>query len=359
MIPIYKPFLEGNEKKYINECIDSTWISSQGRFLNDFEIAIKNYIGCNYASSCSNGTTALDLAFKAIDLKKGDEVITTSFTYVASTNSILINNGIPVFIDIEMKSWNIDTTSIENKITNKTKAILISNNYGYLPDITKLIDLCNKYGLYLIEDAAESFGASYGNIKSGRLGFISTFSFFGNKTITTGEGGMVLTDNKEIHEKIEKLKNQGNNNSIRYYHDILGYNYRMTNIQAAIGLAQVEQVDLILKKKREIYEFYYKHLKDVVIFQEPINENVQPSYWIIAVLFKSEEQKDNVTKAFLQNDIEFRPLFNPVDEFDFYKKNDSLIRTRSLFKNGICLPSFPALKNNELLKICNTIIKNI
>ena len=160
-------------------------------------------------------------------------------------------------------------------------------------------------------------------------------------------------------KKLKMLKNQGNNKSIRYYHDILGYNYRMTNIQAAIGLAQVEQVDLILKKKREIYEFYYKHLKDVVIFQEPINENVQPSYWIIAVLFKSEEQKDNVTKAFLQNDIEFRPLFNPVDEFDFYEKNDSLIRTRSLFKNGICLPSFPALKNNELLKICNTIIKNI
>ena len=180
MIPIYKPFLEGNEKKYINECIDSTWISSQGRFLNDFETAIKMYVGSNYASSCSNGTTALDLAFKAIDLKKGDEVITTSFTYVASTNSILINNGIPVFIDIEMKSWNIDAHNIEKKITNKTKAILISNNYGYLPDITKLIDLCDKYGLYLIEDAAESFGASFGNIKSGKLGYISTFSFFGN-----------------------------------------------------------------------------------------------------------------------------------------------------------------------------------
>ena len=170
---------------------------------------------------------------------------------------------------------------------------------------------------------------------------------------------MVLTDNKEVHEKIEKLKNQGNNKSIRYYHDILGYNYRMTNIQAAIGLAQVEQAEWILQKKRYIYEFYLKHLKDTVIFQEPINEMVKPSYWIIAVLFKSEEQRENVTKAFLQNGIEFRPLFNPVDEFDFYKTNDSLIRTRKLFRTGICLPSFPALSNDELLKICNTIIENL
>ena len=164
MIPIYKPYFIGNEKKYINQCIDSTWISSRGSFISLFENKIAEYVDRKYASSCSNGTTALDLAFKALNITKGDEIITSAFTYVASTNSILINNAIPVFVDIETKSWNLNVDLIESNITKKTKAILISNIYGFLPDVEKLIKLCNKYNLYLIEDAAESLGSKFKKI---------------------------------------------------------------------------------------------------------------------------------------------------------------------------------------------------
>lgn len=355
MIPIYKPFLNGNEKKYINECIDSTWISSKGKFVNLFEKAITDYTGAKYASSCSNGSVALDLAFKAIGLKKGDEVITSSFTYVASTNSILINNGTPVFIDVENRSWNLDSSLVESKINKRTKAILISNIYGFLPEINKIRALCDKYKIFLIEDAAESLGADYNGLKSGNIGDISTFSFFGNKTITTGEGGMVMCNDKKFHSKIEKLKNQGNNEKIRYYHDVLGFNYRMTNIQAAIGLAQMEQIKVILSKKRDIYNHYNNILGKYVTFQKPLNEKITPSYWIVCVLFKTELQRQNVIKAFKEKKIEFRPLFFPVDKLPFYKNADSLDLSNDIYKKGICLPSFPGLSVDELNKICKTI----
>ena len=359
MIPIYKPFLNGNEKKYVNECIDSTWISSKGDFIKKFEDGIKNYVGSNYASSCSNGTTALDLAFKAIEVQEGDEIITASFTYVASTNAILINRAIPVFIDIEKDSWNLDVNLIENKITSKTKAILISNIYGYLPNIEDIRLLCDKFNVFLIEDAAESLGASFNGFKSGTFGHISTFSFFGNKTITTGEGGMVLTNEKKLYDRVEVLKNQGNSKTRTYFHDILGFNYRMTNIQAAIGLAQLEQLDLILNKKTKIYNFYFKKLSPYLTFQKPINKKVIPSYWIVTVLFRDLKQKERVQEGLMKNKIEYRPLFYPVDELSFYKKNESLSITKSLYNKGICLPSFPSLSEQELNKICNTIIDNL
>jgi len=359
MIPIYKPYLMGNEKKYINECVDSTWISSRGKFLELFEKAITDYTGANYASSCCNGSVALDLAFKAIGLKKGDEVITTSFTYVASTNSILINDGTPVFVDIEGESWNIDANLIESKISKKTRAILISNIYGFLPEISKIKKLCDKHKILLIEDAAESLGSNYDGLKSGNIGDISTFSFFGNKTITCGEGGMVMCNDENLYLKIEQLKNQGNNKEKKYYHDILGFNYRMTNIQAAIGLAQIEQLNVILKKKKELFDYYFNALNKYVEFQRPVNLVIKPSYWIVCILFESEIQKQKIIKAFDEEGIEFRPLFTPVDKFKFYKKCDNLALSHNIFRRGICLPSYPGLFKSELKKICNTIINNL
>lgn len=359
MIPIYKPHLCGNEKKYVNDCIDSTWISSRGKYIDLFETAVKNYVNRKYASSCSNGTTALDLAFKAIGLVNGDEVITPSFTYVASTNSIIANGGIPVFVDIEKDSWNIDVNLIEQKITSKTRAILVSNIYGYLPDFDILEEICKKNNLYLIEDAAESFGATYKGKYSGAIGDISTFSFFGNKTITTGEGGMVLTDNEELYNKIEVLKNQGNSLTKRYYHNILGFNYRMTNIQAAIGLAQFEQLEYILNRKAEIFSHYYRELKSLVTFQQPVLDEIKPSYWIVAILFCDVTQMEQVQKGLEENNIDTRPLFHPVDEFDFYEEAKGLTITKNIYKKGICLPSYPDLTDSELTLISETIKNNL
>lgn len=355
MIPIYKPYLNGNEKKYINDCIDSTWISSKGKYIEKFEEKIKTYVGRKYASSCSNGTVALDLAMKSIGLKQGDEVITTSFTYVASTNAILNNGATPIFVDIENDSWNINCDLIEKAISNKTKAILISNVYGYLPDVSKLLLICKKHNLILIEDAAESFGSTFEKIKSGNIGLISTFSFFGNKTITTGEGGMVLTNNKKIYELVEKLKNQGNSTKRKYYHDILGFNYRMTNIQAAIGLAQIEQIDKILLLKRNIFNYYYENLSNIVKFQKPINKQIQSSYWIISIVFENVNLLKYVINDLEKESIETRPLFYPVDELKFYKASKTLTNTKNISNRGLCLPSYPGLSINELEKIVHTI----
>jgi perosamine synthetase len=355
MIPIYKPFLFGNEKKYVIDCLNSTWISSKGKYISLFENEIKSYCKRKYSSSCSNGTTALTLAFKALGIKKNDEVITSSFTYVASTNAILEQGAIPIFVDIEKKSWNIDVSLIEREITKNTKAILISNVYGFLPDIDYLLKICKKHKIFLIEDAAESFGARFKKHLSGGIGIISTLSFFGNKTLTTGEGGMVLTNNKKLYSKIESLKNQGNSSIQKYYHDILGYNYRMTNIQAAIGLAQFEQIEIILKRKKEIFQFYKQKIKSNVVFQKSIELNSAPSYWIVSVLFEKTDIKEKVEKALNKNGIETRPLFFPVDQLPFYKNDEKLVNTHSIFNKGICLPSYPSLTNKELNKIVKII----
>lgn len=359
MIPIYEPFLHGNEKKYVIDCLDSSWISSKGKYISLFENSIKNFVERKFVSSCSNGTTALDLAMKALGIGYGDEVITTSFTYVASTNSILINNATPVFVDIEDKSWNMNAALIEESITNKTKAIIISNVYGYLPDLDLIQEICNKYNIYLIEDAAESLGASYKNKMSGSFGDISTFSFFGNKTITSGEGGMVLTDCSKLHDKINILKNQGNSPDRKYFHSTLGYNYRMTNIQAAIGLAQFEQLDKIKDLKRKIYELYYKELSPYVNFQNILNQDIIPSFWIITILLDNENITRKIIKKLNLSQIETRPLFFPIDELPFYNKSNNLPVTKKIYKKGLCLPSYPGLTKESQLKVISIIKKTL
>lgn len=358
MIPIYKPFLKGNEIKYVNDCLTSTWISSRGSYIKKFEEAIRGFIGCEFASSCSNGTTALDLAFKALEIGEGDEVISTNFTYVASTNMIIANGASPVFVDIETDTWNIDPELIEEKINSKTKAVLIANIYGFLPDMEKILEVCQKHNIYLIEDAAESLGATYKGLKSGNLGTISTFSFFGNKTITTGEGGMVLTNDKDLYDKIEVLKNQGNSPTQKYYHDMLGFNYRMTNIQAAIGLAQIEQIDEILERKSQIFNYYQQNLGANIICQKNKEESTS-SHWIVTALFDTQEIKDRVVGELEKNSIETRPLFFPIDELPFYETAEGEFISKKLYNRGICLPSYPELATDELDKIIKTIKKGI
>lgn len=360
MIPIYEPFLNGNEKKYVLQCLETNWISSRGEFIKKFENSIKEYVGRKYASSCFNGTVALDLAFKALNIQEGDEIITTSFTYVASSNAILNNRAKPVFVDIEPVSWNIDITKIEERITKNTRAILLSNLYGFLPNYNILEDICKKYNLFLIEDAAESLGAKIGMRKSGSFGVISTLSFFGNKTITTGEGGMVLTNDNSIYNRIEKLKNQGNSTNRKYYHDTLGFNYRMTNIQAAIGLAQMEIIDEILEKKNIIGKKYRKGLDRNVRFQKNLKRNYKESNWIITILFNDKKSKIKCEQTLRNANIETRPLFTPVDHFNFYETEKTELKiTNSFFERGLCLPSYPGLKNDDQELVISIINKSI
>ncbi len=351
-IPVYEPYLDHNEKNLVVDCMETTWISSKGGYINKFEDLVKNYTKANYCSATSNGTNALHLALLALDIKKGDEVITTNFTYVATTNAILYVGAKPVFCEINKTDLNIDVSRLEKKITSKTKAILYTNVYGFLCNYDKLKKIASKYGLYLIEDAAESFGASYKNKMSGTLGDISTFSFFGNKTITTGEGGMVLCNNKKHYDKIAQFKNQGNSEK-PFFHDVLGYNYRMTNIQAAIGCAQLNKIDEIITLKAEIYYKYQQLLMGKVKFLEKL-EYTKPSFWITPVVFKTKRQKEKVVKKLLDNNIETRPFFTPIDNLSFYRKSNCNV-ANEVFELGLLLPSYPGLSEKNQNKICRLI----
>ena len=356
-IPIYKPIIGDKEIEYVNDCLKDTWISSKGKYLERFEKEVGRYINAKYCSTTSNGTTALHLALLALDIKDGDEVITTNFTYVASTNAILLTGAVPVFCDINEYDLNINTRLIKEKITTKTKAILVTNVYGNLVDFDPIYKICSEYDIKLIEDAAESFGATYNNKMSGTLADVSTFSFFGNKTITTGEGGMVVCKEYRFFEKINQLKNQGNSLSKTYYHDVLGYNYRMTNLQAAIGCAQLERIDEILNLKKKIFLFYRNNLNKKVFFLDQI-KNSSPSYWMVPIIFMTIEEKINAEKILNNNNIETRPFFTPIDLLPFYTESSCSI-AKSIYSKGLLLPSYPDLTDNELKKICSLINKSL
>lgn len=340
------------------DCMNSTWISSQGKYIDEFEDKVEDYTGAAYAVAVSNGTVAIHLAMLALGIGPGDEVITTNFTYVASSNAILYVGATPVFADIDKNTWNLDPQRVAEKITKKSKAILYTNIYGTPAEYTLLRQLADDNGLFLIEDAAESFGATYKGKMSGTLGDVSTFSFFGNKTITTGEGGMVLTHEADIAAKVKKLKNQGNSESVRYYHDILGYNYRMTNIQAALGVAQMGKIKQILHLKNAIQQRYMQGLGSKLRFQS-VPVHATSSYWMCSLLLRSEKEKDNVRDVLSKSNIETRPFFTPIDELPFYTSVKDCPVSREISSLGMNLPSYPDLGHEDQERIIEIILETI
>ncbi len=356
--PVYTPSIGELEKKYVNNCLDSTWVSSRGEYLEKFESLVASYVGTKHAIAVFNGTVALHLALLAYDISSDDEVIIPDFTYIATANAVTYVNAKVVLADVDKKSWNITLDDIKSKFSPKTKAVIVTDIYGTPPEEMNVIKkFCKENSLILIEDAAESLGATYQNQKAGALADIATLSFFGNKTITTGEGGMVLTNDDEIAAKLRKLKNQGNSENIRYYHDLLGYNYRMTNIQAAIGTAQIERIDEILQKKREVFNIYKEYLNKIVNFQN-IPEFINSSYWMVSFTVSSEEIRNNLSKRLLEHGIDTRPFFYPVHEMPFYEKCNN-IRTQQISKIGLNVPSYPNLSEKDIEFICKKIIKYI
>lgn len=348
-IPVYKPLLNGNEKKYVNECIDSTWISSKGIFLNKFEESFSKYVGVNYSTGVCNGTIALHLALLALGIGPGDDVIVPTFTYIASVNSILYTGANPIFVDSDLNSWQLDPIDIEKKITPNTKAIMVVHLYGQTADMDTINRIAKIHNLYIIEDCAEAFGSKYKGKHVGTFGDIATFSFFGNKTITTGEGGMVVTNNFSIYERALHLKGQGLAKFREYWHDIVGYNFRMTNIQAALGLAQLEQADVFLEKKRRIADFYKLALRNLPLdFNNEMNETVH-SYWMVCILTKNNDTRDKLREFLLANGVETRPTFYPVHLMPmFAQKYTRCSNAESISLRGINLPSYPDLTNEEL-----------
>ena len=353
LYPIYKPFISQIEKDLVNKCLDTSWISSKGHYIEMFEKEVSKYTGVKYAVAVSNGTVALHLALLVYDIGVDDEVILPDFTYIATANSVLYVNANPVFCDVNINDWNLDLNKIADKITSKTKAIMIPNIYGNPANFDAINKIANKHNLIVIEDSAESLGAKYKGKMSGNLGDISTLSFFGNKTITTGEGGMVLTNDYEKYKKLLKLRNQGNSDKGRYYHDILGYNYRMTNIQAAIGVGQMSKIHDIIEKKKKIQTYYENELSKYVKFQK-IESDVSSSYWLVSFLLKDENQRNSLMSYLDNENIETRPFFKQISTMPFYEKTDNKVSS-NLSEIGMSVPSYPELNKVDIKFICNKI----
>ena len=360
-IPIYKPFLEGNYQKYAISAIESTWISSRGPYIETFENKFSEFLGQNtHSSTVSNGTVALDLALRILGIGPGDEVILPSFTYVATANAIIRSGAIPVFVDSEALSWNMDRNKIEAKINSRTKAIMAVHIYGAECDINYIKCLAKKFGIFLIEDCAEAIGTSVGGQMVGTFGDVSTFSFFGNKTITTGEGGMVCSQNSKTIELAHHLKSQAVSKEREYWHDDVGYNFRMTNVQAAIGLSQIEMADEILEKKQLVYEQYNALLSNSSIEFQGCSEDCFHSRWMVAFQLKSKPTVQKVRAVLKKNGIETRPTFPLVSDFKMYEQYACAVPIAArISANGMCLPSFPQLTSDQIAQISKLILKEI
>lgn len=357
IIPVYQPSLSGREKEYVLECLDTNWISAKGRFVGEFEAQFALKIGSSYAATCSNGTVALHLALLSIGIGCGDEVLVPTFTYIASVNAICYVNATPVFVDSDPLTWQIDVEDLEKKITDRTKAIMVVHLYGQPANMDAIMKLASRHKLRVVEDCAEAFGSRYAGRHVGMFGDVATFSFFGNKSITTGEGGMVITNSKDIHCAVVKLKGQGLSDNRYYWHDVVGYNYRMTNICAAIGLAQLERADQIIQRKRQLNEIYTEHLKALPLHLSKEMSNSTHSFWMISILLDDRECRDPLMKFLLDRGIETRPFFYPVHKMPAYKKynDDCLPVAENLAYRGLNLPSWPDLKNEEIVYICRQI----
>ncbi len=355
-IPIYQPDLLGNEKKYVNECLDTSWISSKGRFVGDFEAEFARRIGVDQAASVCNGTVALHLALLALGIGPGDEVIVPTLTYIASANAVAYTGATPVFVDSERSTWQMDPEDVQRNLTPRTKAIMPVHLYGQACDMDRLVRIARDHRVFLIEDCAEAFGTFYKGRHVGTFGDISTFSFFGNKTITTGEGGMVVSNDKTLMERSRHFKGQGLAAHREYWHDVVGYNYRMTNIAAAIGLAQLERADEFIRRKRAIAQTYRSLLQGLPVeLQEEAADTVH-SYWMVSILVAQAGHRDPLRAHLAKAGIETRPLFYPLHTMPMYSRSYRKHPVaEGIAWRGINLPSWPGLSTEQLKTISDSI----
>lgn len=363
MIPVNEPVIGRREYEYVNECLQTGWISSEGRFIQEFETRWAAYCGMKYGVAVSNGTVALQAAVTCIDLKPGDEVIMPTFTIISCAQAVTMNGGVPVLVDAEPDTWCMDVKQIEAKITKRTRAIMPVHIYGHPVDMDLLLNLAKKYNLYVIEDAAEVHGGEYKNKKCGGFGDLSCFSFYANKIITTGEGGMVLTNDEDFATRLRKIRNLAFQKDRRFYHTELGNNFRLTNIQAAIGLAQLENIETSVEKKRWMGKAYFDRLRDIECIQLPVERDwAKNVYWMYGLVLrpmtgltasqfaKMLEQKGIMTRPFFVGMHE-QPVFHAMGLFlgQHYEVAEYLSRY------GLYLPSGLGITEEQIHTTCNAV----
>jgi perosamine synthetase len=358
-IPVYRPQITSLEKQFVNECLDSGWISSKGSFVERFETEFSAYVGTSYAVSMSNGTTALHAAILALGIGEGDEVIVPSLTYVAAANAVTYTGARVVFVDCCRRSWQIDPDDVRKAITPKTRGIVAVHLYGHPCDMDALRNIADEFDLLLIEDCAEAIGSYYRQQHVGTFGDVAAFSFYGNKTITTGEGGMVVTSNPSIAERAAHIKGQGLAKFREYWHDIIGYNYRMTNICAAIGCAQMTRIDKILARKQEIAQMYRTVLSEQLEFQDTL-EHCTHSNWMVCCLSPNAGMRNRMREFLTKRGIETRPVFYPIHSMPMYARHYRRMPVAELISSrGINLPSFPDLTDEELSVVCSSVLQSL
>lgn len=351
-IPVYRPDLTGNESRYVADCIASSWISSKGEYIPQFERAFARRVGAADATSVCNGTVALHLAMLALGIGAGDEVIVPTLTYIASVNAVTYTGAVPVFADALPDTWQIDPDDVRRRITPRTKAIMAVHLYGHACDMDALRALCREHRLFLIEDCAEAIGSLYKGRHVGSLGDIATFSFFGNKTMTTGEGGMVISNDPTLMERSRHFKGQGLAAHREYWHDVVGYNYRMTNLCAAIGVAQMERLDEFLARKRALAAAYCAGLAGLPVTVHGEDPTAHHSYWMVSILTASAADRDPLRQWLAAQGIETRPVFYPVHTMPIYSSRFQRHPVaEDIARRGINLPSFPSMTDDEIERV--------
>jgi len=339
-VPMTMPNLSGNEFEYLTKAFNSTWISSIGEYIDAFETNFSTFCNTEYAISLSNGTVALQIALDTLGIKEGDEVIVPDLTFAATINAVLHQNATPVIVDVEENSWCIDPLEIKKAITKKTKAIIPVHLYGQVCDMGSIMKIAKEFNLFVIEDCAEAHGAKWKNKKVGSIGHIGCFSFYGNKIITTGEGGMCVTNDEKLDQKMRVLRDHGMNKNKRYWHDYIGYNFRMTNLQAAIGVAQLERIDFFLKQRLEIENIYKTALNDVAIikFQKNNLHDRTKVVWFVNILVK--RNRDLYLNKMKNINIESRPFFYSLSKMPIYSSYTFSNKiSQKLSSLGITLPT--------------------
>lgn len=362
-IPVARPLFIGNEKLYVDDCMDSGWISSAGKYVSHFEKSFADYCGVKHAIACCNGTVALHLALMAVGVAAGDEVIVPTLTFIATPNSVVYCGAEPVFVDSELGTWNIDPQEVEEKITPRTKGIIAVHLYGHPADMIALRKIAERNGIFLIEDAAEAVGATCEGSVVGSIGDAAAFSFYANKIITTGEGGMVVTNDDQVAERARQLHGQGMDPNRRYWHPVIGYNYRMTNLAAAVGLAQLESIDKQIEMRLCVAKLYRKNLNGISGIQfQPEQAWAQHVFWMFSIILDPSSWPDRevVMNRLSAQGIETRPVFYPAHTMPPYQKSvgkQEFPVAEWLSGNGISLPTWAGMTESDIQYVCDAVIE--
>lgn len=356
-IPLAQPWLGKKERQLVNQCVKDGWVSSSGKFVAEFEKLFADYCGVKYGVATANGTTALHLALAALDIGSGDEVIVPTLSFIASANVVAYTGAKVVFVDSDTGSWNLSPAAVEAAITKRTRAIIPVHLYGYPAEMDKILAIARQHGIAVVEDACEAHGAEFRGRRVGSLGTVGCFSFYGNKIVTTGEGGMLVTDNRSVAEKARMLRDHGMSQKKKYWHPRIGFNYRMTNLQAALGVAQMERIERIIQLKARNQQLYRSLLLGVpgVTFppEAPWAKSV---YWLHTIIIdksRSTVSRALIIRELLKCGIDARPVFRPIHSMPPYRDGAQrrFPAAERLSRSGLSLPSSPLLKPEQIRRI--------